>query len=138
MFRRIEGDARLRGRVKLIGIGAGNSPHEVAFFQQHFNIPFPLFADPDFTLHQRLGAVRTPYFIGIRIVPGGQTRVFYSKLGGAGSGEKLMQDILQASGLIFIDKQGVIRDMLVADINVRPNPEHCATALKKLQQPASP
>jgi len=36
--------------------------------------------------------------------------------------------------LIFIDTKGVIRDILVSDINVRPNLEYCALQLEKLNR----
>ena len=36
--------------------------------------------------------------------------------------------------LIFIDKKGIIRDILVSDINKRPDLERCAVALDKLNQ----
>jgi len=35
---------------------------------------------------------------------------------------------------IFIDKKGIIRDILVNDINKRPDLEQCAIALDKLEK----
>lgn len=37
----IEADKRTRGRVKLIGIGVGNSAYEVKFFKKKYTVPFP-------------------------------------------------------------------------------------------------
>ena len=44
----------------------------------------------------------------------------------------LRKDGVSERALIFIDKKGVIRDILVSDINKRPDLEYCATALDKL------
>ena len=46
----------------------------------------------------------------------------------------LRKDGVSERALIFIDKKGIIRDILVSDINKRPDLEYCATALDKLDQ----
>ena len=100
MFRKIESDARLKNRLKLIGIGVGNSAFEVNHFKKTYSIPFPLFPDGDFAIHKKLGEVRTPYFIGIKILNDGTHKIFYSKLGGAKNADELLQKLLKNSGLI--------------------------------------
>jgi peroxiredoxin (alkyl hydroperoxide reductase subunit C) len=47
--------------------------------------------------------------------------------------------LLRSSGvteraLIFIDKKGIIRDIQVSDINVRPDLAYCATTLEKMNK----
>jgi peroxiredoxin (alkyl hydroperoxide reductase subunit C) len=47
--------------------------------------------------------------------------------------------VLRSSGvteraLIFIDKKGIIRDIQVSDINVRPDLEYCVTTLEKMNK----
>jgi len=46
----------------------------------------------------------------------------------------LRKDGVCERALIFIDKKGIIRDILVSDINKRPDLESCAIALDKLDK----
>jgi peroxiredoxin (alkyl hydroperoxide reductase subunit C) len=46
----------------------------------------------------------------------------------------LRSDGVSERALFFIDKKGVIRDILVSDINKRPDLEQCAISLEKLDK----
>jgi peroxiredoxin len=94
----IEKNPSLKGQVKLIGIAAGNSKYEKKVFRERYSILFPLFEDADFELHDILGGVRTPYFIGVKI-DGGVPRVFYSKLGGFERADEFLKMMVELSGL---------------------------------------
>lgn len=99
LYQAIEGDHDLRGKIKLIGIGAGNSQFEVGVFREKYKVPFPLFPDEDFSLHKCFGETRTPYFIAIQINEDGSHKVIYSKLGGLQGAEQFLKQIRQLSGL---------------------------------------
>ena len=99
LYQKIEADAGLKGKIKVIGIGVGNSAYEVEAFQKRYDIPFPLFPDRDFTLHKLLGETRTPYFIGVKIGPEGSHQVIHSRLGAFESVETFLDGIVRGSDL---------------------------------------
>jgi peroxiredoxin len=99
LYQMIEQVPDLKERIKLIGIGAGNSVLEVNTFKQQCKVPFPLFPDHDFKIHKDLGEVRTPYFIVAQIKKDRPIEVIYLQEGAFGEAEMILQQILKASGL---------------------------------------
>lgn len=91
----IEGSPDLKGKIKLVGLGAGNSSFEVDLFSKKYNIPFPLIPDADLSLHRTLGEVRTPYFIAVKLYGDGRTKVIYSKVGSPGEPKPFLDLLLQ-------------------------------------------
>jgi len=99
LYRIMQSNKDLKNKIKLIGIGSGNSDFEVNFFRKKYEVPFPLFSDEDYSIHKALGEVRTPYFIGVRLKKDGSSEVFYSKLGGFKDAGKFLKSMVKSSGL---------------------------------------
>ncbi|SEM53437.1 Peroxiredoxin [Syntrophus gentianae] len=99
LYEKIEKTASLRGRIKMIGIGAGNNAYEVDTFKKKYQIPFPLFSDGDFVLHKKFGEVRTPYFIVFQNYPNGSYRIVYSKLGAFGDVDTFLNLVIKLTGI---------------------------------------
>ena len=88
----------------LLGITVDNIPTLYAWTKQMGQLWFPVLSD--FWPH---GAVAQKYGI-------------------------LRPEGVSERALIFIDTEGIIRDILVSDINVRPDLEYCALQLEKLSR----
>ena len=99
LYAGIEQNPALKGKIKMIGIGAGNSLYEVETFKKRYNVPFPLLPDGDYVIHRQLGEVRTPYFIGVKINPDGSHQVIYSRLGAFDGVDQFLSTIIKLSGL---------------------------------------
>jgi peroxiredoxin len=99
LYNLIEHNPGLKGKIKMIGLGPGNTKFEVQVFKKNYNVPFPLVPDEDFSLHKSFGEVRTPYFFGVKINNDGTHRVFYSELGGLQGAERFLGLMVKLSGL---------------------------------------
>jgi len=95
----IQKNPDLRDRIKMIGIGAGNSAFEVETYKKTFDVSFPLFPDQDYVIHQASGEVRTPFFIGVKIQKDKSHRIFLSQQGGFPGAQPFLEQILKESGL---------------------------------------
>jgi thiol-disulfide isomerase/thioredoxin len=99
LYELIENNPELKNKIKLIGLGAGNSPFEVATFKKTYRVPFPLFSDRDFTIHKACGEVRTPYFIAVKINNDGTHQIVHAQLGDFPGAQPFLDLILSAAGL---------------------------------------
>lgn len=89
----------IKNRVKIIGIGAGNTPFEVGIFRNQYNIQFPLVPDHSFAIHKAVGEVRTPHFFVVKINTDGSNSIIYSNVGSIGDPNQFLDTIIQDSGL---------------------------------------
>jgi len=105
LFQSIQGRTDLKQRIKIIGIGIGNSPYEVDLFKNKYGILFPLFPDQDGTISKMLGVSSTPTFIGAKINRDGTTEQFYFTSGELTDAANFLSEILNLSGLKQEDKQ---------------------------------
>jgi peroxiredoxin len=63
----IESNPDLKSRVRLIGIGIGNTPFEVGVFKKKYDIKFPLFPDDSFRIQKASRQrFRTPTFLTVQ------------------------------------------------------------------------
>jgi hypothetical protein len=99
IYHQIENNPDLRGKLKLIGIGAGNSPLEIEAFKHNYNIPFPIFPDENFKMHQALGEVRTPFFIAVKIEGDRPPEIVQTHLGGLTNAKALSDLMIEAYGM---------------------------------------
>ncbi len=99
IYRQIENNPDLRGRLKLIGIGAGNSPLEIKVFKENYNVPFPIVPDEHFKIHQALGEVRIPFFIAVRIEGDRPPQIVQTHLGGLTDAKALSDLVVEAYGM---------------------------------------
>jgi len=93
-----------RNDAVLLGISVDNIPTLYAWTSQMGELWFPVLSD--FWPH---GAVAEKYGV-------------------------LRTDGVSERALFFIDKKGIIRDILVSDINIRPDLEYCVSALEKMKK----
>jgi hypothetical protein len=87
-------------KLKMLGLGAGNSAFEVDAFRKMYEIPMPLFQDGDYVLHKALGSVGTPAYLVLKPLSGAKGFQVLFFLEGAFEDEKLFFDqVLRASGV---------------------------------------
>lgn len=98
LYRLINNNPYLKDKIKIIGIGAGNTPFEVEVFKKQYNVPFLLFPDESFSVHKSVGNVRTPYFFVIKINADGSNKIIYSKAGSIQDLNQFLDFILKESG----------------------------------------
>lgn len=81
LYNLIDKNKAVKDKIKIIGIGAGNTQFEVDVFRDKYDVPFPLFPDESFSIHKCIGEVRTPYFFVYQINNDGSTKIIYSNVG---------------------------------------------------------
>jgi len=62
----IEQDANLKGKIKMIAIGVGNTPMEGDAYKKNYGIPHPILTDTEFKAHKAVGEPRVPFIIAAR------------------------------------------------------------------------
>ncbi len=99
LYQAIDGRPDLKDKVKLIGIGASNTPLEVDSFREKYQVPFPLFADQSMEIFHLLGARGTPTFVGVKRDGQGGEEQFYFGEGAFQDTGQFLSEIIRLSGL---------------------------------------
>jgi len=95
----ISGRDDIKDKIRIIGIGAGNTPLEVDVFRKQYAVEFPLFSDESFSVHTATGGVRTPYFFVIRTSAGEPGVIVYSNVGTLHDPGQFLDLIMKKSSL---------------------------------------
>jgi len=66
LYSSIENDPGLKGKVKMIGVAAGNNLNEVEIYKKTYQVPYPIISDSKFDAHTAVGSPRTPFSIWVR------------------------------------------------------------------------
>jgi len=98
-FSLMEANPRIKGKIKILGIGAGNTQFEVNTFKKKYKVEFPLVPDADFTIHKIIGEVRTPYFIVVKLGGPKKREVVYSRLGAHEDVEAFLAEVVRLTGI---------------------------------------
>jgi thiol-disulfide isomerase/thioredoxin len=99
LYAAIENSPALKDKIKIIGIGAGNTQFEIGTYKKKYTVALPLVPDADFKIHKIMGEVRTPYFIAGKLGDGDKTEVIYSRLGALGDIDVFLKLLVNLSGL---------------------------------------
>ena len=89
----------LNRRLKIIGIGVGNSNFEVDYYRRSYSVEFPLFADKEFKIYEKVGKVRTPCFFILKRDAHRRFRVVFVHSGGFKTPESFLEEIIKRCGL---------------------------------------
>ncbi len=89
----------LKGKIKIIGIGVGDSPDEINVFKKDYQVIFPLLSDQNGESADTFGVEGTPTFIGIRLNDQGFPEKFFFQEGGFGNAPNFLKKIIKRSGI---------------------------------------
>ena len=107
LYRKIEEDSLLRGKVKMLAIGAGDTQTEVNYFKENFKVPYPIFPDEEYKAHDAVGAPRVPFLVIARRDSQGKWVVVDTRLGMIGEGEYRSTTYLEEDWLVLKAEGGI-------------------------------
>jgi peroxiredoxin len=99
LYKMIKADSKLKDKIKIVGIGVGNSLFEVNTFKKKYKVELPLIPDADFKIHKTIGEVRTPYFFVVNRNSSKKLKVVYSKLGAHDDIEKFLAQVIKLADI---------------------------------------
>lgn len=99
LYKQIQGRPDLKNKIRMIGVGIGNTPYELNMYKEKYDVPFPLISDPDSQVAKELKIPGTPTFVGVRVDGKGAQQEFFFKPGAFKDQTQFLNDLLKASGL---------------------------------------
>jgi hypothetical protein len=89
----VNGDPRLKEKVKVLSVAVGNTAKEVESYRQEHKVLYPVLTDFSFVFHKTLGNPRVPFTIIVRREARGKYVVVYTYLGVIESTDNLLKEI---------------------------------------------
>lgn len=80
-----------KGKIKIIGIAAGNTREEILSYKKTRSVSYPILSDLNFTLHKTLGNPKVPYTMIIKRTAQGKNKIVYTHHGIIDSPEPLLE-----------------------------------------------
>jgi thiol-disulfide isomerase/thioredoxin len=72
----------LKGKVKFVGVGIGNTPFEINVFREKYGVKFPLFPDDNLSIQKVASEpIRTPTFLIVAPLKDRTLNVKYTQVG---------------------------------------------------------
>jgi thiol-disulfide isomerase/thioredoxin len=99
LYQKLQEDADMKTKLKLIGIGVRNSDYEVDLFRKRYKVLFPLFPDQSGDISEKLDVKGTPTFIAVKLNDNGLHNQFYFEEGGFSESQQFLEEIINLSGL---------------------------------------
>jgi hypothetical protein len=97
--RALDSREEFRNKIKMIGIGIGNSQYEVRLFREKYAPPFPLFDDRSSAVAGSLSGIYTPHHFGLKMEDSSIREIFYSESGVFPDAEAFLEMIAEESGI---------------------------------------
>lgn len=99
LYHALDSREEFRNKIKMIGIGIGNSQYEVGLFREKYAPPFPLFDDRSSAVVGSLNGIYTPHYFGLKMKDGSIREIFYSESGAFSDAEAFLEMIVEESGI---------------------------------------
>lgn len=99
VYNQIESSADLKGKIKIITLGQGNSAYELDLFREKYKVPFPLLPDPKGDISRAFMVPGTPTFIGAKLDGKGGVQEFFFRPGAFNDASQFLADFSKAAGL---------------------------------------
>ncbi len=93
VFETIASERNLMKRIKMIGIGAGDTPGEVAAFKGQYAVPYPIIPDTEFEAHKAVNEPTVPFIVITRRVGQGKWVVVSVHVGLTFSAESFVGEL---------------------------------------------
>lgn len=99
LYQAVENNTELKDKIRMIGIGIGNSPYEVGVFREKYLPLFPLFDDRNSAVVNAFSGILTPHYFGLKKKADSTFELFYSKAGGYTDAGEFLEMIVKLSGI---------------------------------------